>query len=352
MNICKIKTNPNPSFKGCLGNSNYLIANSNNHELSITETHFMRDLGTLDFCANYLKNNFPQGTHVANPGCSYGYETYSLGTLLSDVNQKNIYKITGYDIAIDVIEEAKLALFKIGGTESPSEKFLTQSYWKKLTPVEENAKRLFEKSLEEIPPKWLGFNVCNPRYKTKAKKVIPNNFDYDLSVKRLEAINTVTNKSLWRMGGKFFIPKQGGFDDVIDFKTADIKNLKEVLPKQETGLIIFKNALYHLFVNLKENNHEQINHDIAEDLFSKVSAMLPVKGIFALGTRQYDHLYFVSQSEINTLPASKKNAKMITSSPVHKILRKLGFEPVFFDLTCSSNLNLSLPSVWRKARQL
>ena len=368
MKIQSIKTMNKINFKGYGGSTDNVKANNSNLlDKCIHESHFMRDLESLEFCTEYITKNFPNGTHIADFGCSNGEETYSIAALLHKSTQDKKYKITGYDIIPSVVEDAKTGMFAVGYRqkvegeieEDKYEKFLV-SMFEKLTPEQTIAKDAFNNCFEEVPGDWWHFNINDSRYKHKIKnnkyiKLKPNQ-DEDLIVKRLEALHRPNSRQL--CGIKNVTPKEGIFDDVVTFKVADVAKINEFLKPKSTGVVVLKNSLYHLLGSRsksKVENGKYINVDIkpAEIFFKKLHAILPENGIFFFGELTHDHLHDYSTSPSGQILQNGELIKINNTTPIHKALYKAGFEPIFYESMKTGRLNhqeltTHLPSVWRK----
>jgi len=140
MNVQLIRTSP-VFFKG-YGGSTKNINSSNKTNECIHESHFMRNAESLEFVSNYVKKEFPNGTHIADFGCSNGEEAYSLGMLLHDSNKNKKYTITGFDLIPGVVKDAKAALFNIGRGSDNYESFLVSNFLV-TTPHQEKIKKKF-----------------------------------------------------------------------------------------------------------------------------------------------------------------------------------------------------------------
>lgn len=364
MKINSINKTSSTTFSGYLAKTtNQKLNNTNKMDDCIHESHFMRDLNSLSFSTEYLVKNFPEGTRIADYGCSNGEEAYSLATLLSPHNKDAKYKITGYDIASIVIEDAKLALFSIGNIYKNKysadgdeyEKFLIgrTNY---LTTEQATVKKIFDNCFKEIPDEWKLFNIDNPRYKHKVKRLLKPDDDLALTTKRLEYLLKPNNNNY--IGLKNFIPRNGVFEKVVKFKIGDAARLNNELKPKSTGAIIFKNSLYHLIGSRPRNskyvyNYKNVNITPAKKLFQKIHNALQDNGIFVLGTLCHDHLYIHSEENIHQIKQAGQTISVFDSSPIHKALRKANFEPIFYESIKTGgenfmNCSIYLPSVWRK----
>ncbi len=344
MKIQAVKNTGNISFRSYTGITNHRESNNKMSEFR-HQSHLMRDFETLMFAKNYVEKTFPKGIHIADFGCSNGEEAYSLLTLLHDANKDKKYKVTGYDIIPKVVEDAKKGIFKLSG--DTFELYLKNELNFRAPSAEyQFAKNKFNDCFKEVPKNWNSFNIYHPRYKVKAKKINPANEDINLTLNRLEYM-LLPNGNL-NDSGKFYIPKKGMFDGVIDFKVGDILNLdKNTLP-QNTGVVIFKNSLYHV-IGSRTNDYENIDTKPALELFKKINKALPEDGLFVLGTLSHDHFFTHRDFEkLNSfILKNGKAIKAFNNSPIHKALREAGFKPIFYTLG-----DAYLPAIWKKVRHL
>lgn len=368
MNIQSIKNTSPVFFRGYTRTTDG-IKGQNKMAFCISEGHFMRDLESVSFAVNYAKENFPQGTNIAVEGCSQN-EAYTWATLLHSLNNEKRYKITGYDIIPEVIEDAKLGVLNIGVERDTKgrcrknnyERFLTDDYLS-LTPQQRAAKTAFQECFEKVPDNWKNFNVYDKRYKHKAtKRLVQPNQDAGLTIKRLEYIHFPNNRSTSE--GIDFIPKEGIFKDVLDYKVSDIMNIDKELTQEKPGIVVFKNSLYHLLgsrikESCAEQEYEQIDINLAKILFKKIYSVLPKNGLFVLGTLSHDHFYnrFTMENMCTQIYQDGKQINVFDSSPIHEALRASGFEPIFYERlkingAISNDILTHLPSIWRKVRHV
>jgi len=161
-------------------------------------------------------------------------------------------------------------------------------------------------------------------------------------------------------GGKYFIPKQGLFEDVINFKVADITSIDRELATQKSGVVVFKNSLYHLLGSrTSRDNYKNIDIKPAEELFKKINSVLQDKGLFLIGNLHHDHLSekIESSKDLQQIYQDGKKISCFDNSPIHQALRRSGFAPVFYDCEKTggksfADLSCYLPSVWKKIRNI
>ncbi|MEI8377564.1 MAG: CheR family methyltransferase [bacterium] len=356
MNIYAIKNSSNILFRGYNGKTeNVQISNTMGD--CIHESHFMRNFESLYFSMDYLKKNFPNGTNIADFGCSGGEEAHSMAVLLHDSNKDKKYKITGYDIVPEVVEDARKGVFNIAEWTNLYERFLVSDYsFQYLTPEQKLAKENFNKCFEKIPKDWEKFNICDSRYKKKVKRYVKPGQDIELATRRLEYIYNPNSRM--SNNGKYFIAKDGVFDNVIDFKVANILNIDKELANQKTGMVIFKNSLYHIFGSRGLDFYKNADINLAKELFTKINSVLPENGLFVLGILSGDHLIPKDVSlDYNTIFQNEEQIKVFNTSPVHKALKEAGFEPIFYECGKTGGASFKkssiyLPSVWKKIRSL
>lgn len=342
-------------FRGSTSVSHSYNSQTNAIGVCCLETHFMRDLYSLEYTSNYIKNNFPNGTNIANYACSRGYEAYSLATLLKDSNADKKYKITGYDIVPEAIQDAKTAIFNIGESSNLNEDYLIRDYLVR-TPLQKQIKTLFDECFEPIPDKWRHFNVQDHRYRHKAQRVNPQGQNIDLTIQRLEYLHLPSERNDDR--GHYYIPRKDAFNGVIDFKIGDIMDVDKDLAAQKCGVITFKNALYHLIG--RDTEIAKLNLSNAQILFKKINSALEQNGLFLLGSLNIDHCFNskVPEKDIDSRYQNNKLISVYDKSPIHELLRESGFEPVFYDRFKSSNSKNGLfsgphlPAIWKKVKNV
>lgn len=259
------------------------------------ESSFLRNFPTLEFTKNYILENFPKGTQISEFGCSKGYKPYSLMVLLSKHNKDKKYKITGYDIAPDVIDKAREGKLLVEFDCGNEVIFFNPkcSEGQKL-PVEDLLKD-FEGHFEQIP--------CDQ-----------NNIF--LKVKP---------------------------QDIVDFQVGDINNIDGIINQDSSGVIIFQNALYHLLSDQFRLGYKSDVPQEVESLIGKIHQLLPKNGLFVMGSLPYDHICGKSKLRFEYEHGEKK--EIFDTSPIHDVLRKTGFEPVFYEKSWD---DVYYPSAWKK----
>lgn len=279
-------------------------------------TKFLRNYPTLDFTNTYLRKVFPQGTHITEFGCSSGEKPYSLMVLLSDANKDKRYKITGYDIAPNIVADAQRGVFEVKNSNVFSNHSEMNEY-------------IFFNATGSHPT-----NIPKEQ-QDELRQKFAENFDFDPN----KQTDTQTIKI-----------KPGKAAGIIDFKVGDIEQIDTILPQGESGVVIFQNALYHILNPNDAIYRPKADTDRAERLFEKIHVVLPNNGIFVLGNLDSDHIC-KEKSICGLVYQNGERIKVFHSSPVHDALSRTGFEPIFYEQTnglCDGNEVAYLPSVWRK----
>jgi SAM-dependent methyltransferase len=301
------------------------------HKVSITKdlagiekkynhhTFFFRDFETIEFLKQYLNVYFPNGTHIANFGCSNGEETRTIAMIIDNPE----YKITGFDIvkeAVDLANEGEYLIHRICGGPFTSDEHLID---KKI--YSDEIRKDKNKTLIENYWKKFDYYFNNLGNTTK--------FDYRLHCPT-PAISYKANDVK--------------FNKIITgFQVGDICNFNpDELKRQNTGVIVFKNAWYHLhslLENTIDSDIERIDLKKIEMVVRNIHETLPKNGLLVCGSLNHDHLVNYKY----TLVTSKKN--IFNDTPFHKILKDAGFKPVFYDTSeLEYGFTLTVPSVWKK----
>lgn len=242
------------------------------------DTFFFRDAGTLEIMKGYLEKNFPEGTHIADFGCSDGEETYTIAMLLDDINEDGRYKITGYDPCMMRVDEADIGEYYIGFNEDG---FLNAED-KDLTPYGQKLKTIFNQFFTREQESDYGAEKAYSVNEDKAENV---NFD-------LGNINQV--------------------DEVLENERTE---------GNETGVVVFKNAWYHITQVKPGDRYLPDEYDDLSDLknvLTKIHASLPKNGILVTGSLPRDHI----------LGEYAFEKGVVVNSPFHKALKECGFEPL------------------------
>lgn len=290
MKINKIAPNYNISFRAY--SEKTYADNELNHY-----THFFRNEPTLKFTRDYITENFPKGTNIAEWGCSDGEKPYSLLIALDKNNEDKKYKIVGYDFE-KPIEQAKQGIYKVSKF-GPEREIIDEPN----SPLSKGFFKYFHKIKEDA-----------------------NNF--------------------------YVKPDKELTSGLIDFKVGNILDISKTLKPKENGVIIFQTALYHLIRDSKN----QLND--VKKLFQDISKLLPDKGIFVLGSFPLDHMYEPDCEDLTNLTYQKnQRIRIFNSSRIHEFLKSEGFEPIFYEVMPKGSIfskynDVHLPSVWKKINRL
>ena len=310
MNIRAINANP-ICFKGYVESSE--IPKNEGVEKRYHFTYFMRDFETLNFTQKYIKKHFPRGTDIAEFGCSQGQKPYSLLVLLDDANKDKKYKITGYDCA-EVIDSTKRGFYKIDAREAV------------LSGNPKLSKKFYEY-----------FNKVSAD-------------DLDLMIKNEQKPDALEEYSKAKVhcylspGVNYVTPKKEKTEGRIDFKVGDIRNISHILEPKKAGVVIFQNALYHIIGNHPSEKYNSELHPV-KSLFEKIHKELPDNGIFVMGHLPEDHMWDPLSLNTKLIYQDNKRIEVCNDTLIHHMLKKVGFEPVFYE---KNNWEIALPSVWKK----
>lgn len=342
------RNNYDLSFKG-YNDQTYGVSSHNKQDWCLHETAFFRDIDTMEFTKDYIIKNFPNGTNIADFGCSNGEEAYTLLMLLNKSNRDKKYKITGYDVSPKVVEIAQNGVFAVKYRQT--EGFLLSKYEYK-DYDKKYLKKLFFECFEKVPEKFISFSPSKDVI-DKLEQKIKNEND----VKKLLELKCY-HEIFRRVGhynqfeeGCTFRPKPEFAIDAFSAKQGDINALSNIIESDgKTGVIIFKNAWFHVLNTF--NSFDDINIDGAAKIIQSAQKVLPKKGIFVVGTLWKDHLYSSQQSHV--IVQNKKEIEVVDNTIFHNLFRENGFEPVFFedmkDVVYGkfNSSKIHLPSVWRK----
>lgn len=345
---------PNPNFKGYTKHT-VNVSSHNKMDDCISESHLMRDFDSSYFAKDYALKTFPNGAQILVPGCSQ-MEAYTWATLFHEANQEKKYPITGFDLVSEVIQDAKLGVLNIydrtGITNDNCERFLVSKLFI-TTPEQKEARNNFYSCFEILPKNWQTFNISDPRYKAKVKRVVRPEDDIETTTKRLEYIHLSKQRDIW--GGTDFIPKVGVFENILDFKVGDVTNIDKDYKAGSIGIFSMKNTLYHLLGSriINVSKYKDIDTTPAQNLFKKINKVLKDDGLFVFGTLGHDHFFnssLVTKDHTETIKQNGENISVYQKSPIHDLLRKSGFEPAFYEKYM--NTKIYLPSVWKKIKNI
>lgn len=319
-----------PSFKGYEGSTT--ITKSDNQDINVyNKTAFMRDFETLKFTRDYLIKNFPNGTNIAEFGCSLGQKPYSLMILLDKYNNNKKYKITGYDFP-EVLAKMRIPIYSID-KHSLGEEILLDNFQGSESITKNEAKELRETFFKYMP------------------------------VYRIDDFSTLQEKRhyarLKKNADIIVRPDIKQTKDIIKFEPGDILDIDNIIKSKNTGAVIFQNALYHILgVFYTHQYPTSVSLEKAFTLFKKVNKVLPQNGIFVIGNLPSDHTYsdfelpYCHEKYINN-----KLKKVYDSSKIHNMLYASGFEPIFYEKIPDGTIYLKdtdiyLPSVWKKVKNV
>jgi len=343
------KNRAQTSFKG-YKNESYNLKSKNAMDSCIHETSFFRNLETLDFAKKYLISNFPQGTNIADFGCSNGEETYSILMLLNKHNKDKKYKITGYDISPKVINLAQGGPFKV--QYRYIEGVINSDFEYKQSDRKDLRQTFFD-CFEDVPANFLQYNPKDGDMQY-VKKRIQEEKDLKklLDLKCFREI--LKNRGEYQVG-KSYKPKQDFVADVVDFKLGDINDMSKVIGKdKKNGVIIFKNAWYHVMDSHITLELKKIKTSNAMKIIKSAHKSLPKNGLFVVGNLDTDHIYIGDRKQkSHSIIQDGKQIDVCDNTFFHKLLKKRGFAPVFFEQIKGEygeivEGNIYLPSVWRR----
>ena len=246
------------------------------------DTFFFRDIDTLNVMKDYLQEHFPEGTHIADFGCSNGEETRTIAMLLSDINQDNKYTITGYDTSMNNIDDADEGFYHIGL----------------------NFDRFLNQPEDKLPKEIQG-----------VKKLFDEHF--------------IRRPDMDEMGEKCFEANEDKFGCLNYFTGGNISDVDKLLEEHEkddgkkTGVVVFKNGWYHLTQSKPGDTYLPKEYDDLSDLktvLRKINKALPENGILVTGSLPRDHI--IGEDAYHYDEVTLEN------SPFHKALKECGFEPV------------------------
>lgn len=287
------RINNGVSFKTCLDRTKLTeIPAGNQLQTCYHDTIFFRDSDTLECMKNYLNDNFPDGAHIADFGCSVGEETRSIVMMLDDINKDKKYTITGFDVVDSKITDAKKGLYTIPYKNSDMYDYSFISYYddfllKDTNQIRQSNKILYKKLFDKFFTK-IG--------ETKNKEIRSGQYS--------DVANFKANDEL--------------FEDIINFKPGNLFEIDKLLkpyneikpPQKNTACIIAKNTLYHMTGNTFFSYPNEYNLDAVKTTIEKIDKILPKSGILVVGSFVDDHLFDEFPEEDGPY----------CSSPFHKLL--------------------------------
>lgn len=336
------------SFRGH-NSETYDAPSKNQQTWCLHETAFFRDIDTMEFTKNYITKHYPNGTHIADFACSNGEEAYTLLMLLSEQNRDKKYKVTGYDISPRVLELAKSGPFKVNYTFT--EGFVTQNYMYKDYPRKDYRKLFFD-CFKRVPSKFLRYN---PKYGDEEYLTARINKETNPQ-KRLELVRfrEIIKRHEDFAPNNAFITKKKFVQDVFETQIGDIADIEQLVkPDNKTGIVMFKNAWYHIMDSWSRNDISRLNIKGVGDTIGHINNVLPKDGILVVGTLEIDHLFDNEKTPVKTIKFNDNEIKTCENTIFHKLLFDNGFTPVFYEkvrdiLGDFDKSKICLPSVWKK----
>lgn len=253
------------------------------------ETALFRDVASLEFVKNYLKETFPnkEKLKIIVGAASSGEESVTLSMLLDSLKKKA--EILGFDLSENSVKQAKSRKYVLSTpTKVPEgytnlydsayisaydDAFLCFKQETPLTPKQKEYKKLFEDFFEQIETP----DDKKPRI-SLGQKI--NNY----ILKRFLKIYA------GKLENKYFKLKD---DKALncDFVKGDILELNKIVKEKEADVILFRNALYHLVTDLINNNihlpkPKEEAASILEKVFKQIHKSLSKDGVFVLGANE------------------------------------------------------------------
>lgn len=323
---------------------------SNGQETTLDhKTEFFRNRPSNEFVRDYVKEKFPGGTTISLYGCSDGRTAYTDCILFDSINSDRRYRFNCYDFA-QPITDAKLGLFALEDySNNESIIFPKNTKGKVFFPDEtkkknEELRSIFYKYFDEIiPPKKYKETTIHAQSPDGHHQLLtPEQVsEYKSQVKNDRTLFVIVN------------PERA--KNLVTFNVGNILDIEKAVKPNSSGVIKFPNAIYHLLGSRGIEDYTDFKCPvIIEELFAKIHKLLPENGIFQLGTLYSEHLV-----DENIKPGFKyQNNQMIEvykDSAVHRLLKKAGFEPIFFETLESAKFygfdNLHVPTVWKKLKR-
>ncbi len=242
-----------------------------------TETRFFRDYESMKFGVNYVKEVFKnlKEKYFIVGACSTGEDAHSLKMLMGN----EPVKITGFDIGAETVEQAKSGIFnlyvpadnktnkytRIVDMTTYNDSFLC-SEKSNLTPEEKKLKEVFLKNFESIDTK--------DKLIYKLKETFRRMFDITYAE---------FNKLKFRY-------KNTNAD--LEFKTADIRDFKNILPDKKGQIFAFKNSFYHIVTDNNICSRQELPRKevkpMLDSIFKNVNKSLDMNGLFIMGEKEHE----------------------------------------------------------------
>jgi len=213
-------------------------------------------------------------------------------------------------------------------------------------------KKDFQTCFEQITPE-MSRSITEDTIKKATRNILTETDK--IKIEELKKILMFSHIPSGERYGPYVYPKQGVFDKVVNFEVGDIHNLYTQLKlPQNTGVIIFKNAWYHLTGFYFEKPANQVVLDEVSQVLDKIKKSLKNKGILVVGQLEDDHLFDDSQAT-RTIFQNGKRIKICDTTPFHELLKEKGFKPIFYEQIHNGDgeeikNGVYLPSVWKKGK--
>lgn len=341
------------SFRGLYPITKIPVSQTNKLGYCTHETYFFRNIDTLNFVSDYLEKNYKwKDINVADFGCSNGKEPYSLAILFSKFDKDQKINITGYDNSIQVIEEAQSGVYTF--EHDGYENFLFDRTIK-ATEQQRNLRKLFNNSFEFVDKKIVKRLTTTKKSEKTCREQLESETDKDNIAKLNACLKIAEHKQYYSKNVAYAKPDKLN----VKFKLGCINELgRSIKLIENTPVILFKNALYHLANYGGEKNVDDLDLTAVEKAISSVHESLPINGLFVTGhlDRDYmchqDHKY--DKDCFTEMEQGGEKIKVYTASPLYKLLKQKGFEPVYFEQKLNGHgrrqkNSFYLPSVWKKA---
>lgn len=270
------------------------------------DTFFFRDAEELEFINDYAKKHFPEGTPIYDYGCSVGEEAYSLAMIMTEGGSPDKkYKISCFDLNPKIIEIAKKGKHKVFNLFFKRDGFLVDEVG--CSEKQKKYLNLFKKYFLEIQPNDELKTILDQRHQ-EMKALLGNLYKE-----------------------KYFKVSEN-LSELVDFEIGNINNIENTAKNRNNkpGIVIFKNAWYHLTGNNLDFRDDWINtlsSSIAKTI-KQINNVLPVNGILTVGNLAKDH-FFIEPRDIECSFYVPCLLRVIKPSPFHELLKENGFKPIF-----------------------
>lgn len=253
-----------------------------------TETRLFRDLKTIKFAANYLKNIFindPEKKIVIG-ACSTGEEAYSFKMLMGETPSK----IIGFDIGKETIKTAKTGIIEIN------------------VPTDKDAQKYAEAmAMDTYKDRFLVSEISANEEEKELKKIFNDNFKPIESKEKIifklkEALRKLLDITYIEFDRKMYRIKNP--DNIPEFKNGDVTDIEKTIPlDKQNHLFSCKNALYHMITDnnycLRESIDPRNIKIILNKIFGDANKALKKDGLFIMGEEehlQHTSMHLVSKA--------------------------------------------------------